>query len=682
MPIRHYILLPSLGLAFSLPLLAAEPDEAARLEMDELVVTGTAAPAPIWGLPRSVSVITREDIEQAPGNSVVDLLAREANVNLRSFWGNDKFSGIDIRGMGDTFTSNVIVMIDGVRQNSPDLSGADLSGIPLSQIERIEIIRGASGVRYGDGAVGGVINIITQRGEHTGTLAYASYGAYHNRDLRLRGDLAQGDYRISANASDFHTDGHRRNSFLDKQDASLRLDYAPSGPASLFLDARLHTDAYGLPGPVSKAAFTTAAGRRGSNAPHDRGSTLERRYSAGVDLDGGSLGQTHLQLSLRARSNPFLIGFTPARAVFEQQSRITTHSRELDLSHRLGLALFGRPLELELGYNRRRASYAREENGRTSPGQSQQKNGRIDDQGLYVSGQWRLGHGLVLDLGYRWDSYQLRRASRGLNTQCDTVFVIIPPLPIPVPVLTNCRDVWVQGAMRTDTWHNTALDAGLSWSLHRNLILYLNHSRSFRNPNLDEVVLSSPDLHPQDGTHWDLGLRYRRGGWLEGSLGLFHFSDRDEIFFDGVVNRNYDQATRRQGAELEMRLYPEGGLMLWGNLAYTDARFSGNHARIPLVPYLKTSAGLVWQAGAGMDLSLSANHVGTRIDGLDLDNTRFDKLPAYTVVDTRIRYRHGDLSLFAGINNLFDTVYSTVSFGETFYPMPGRNAYAGLSMKF
>ena len=116
------------------------------LELDEVVVTGSR-PESVWQQPRSVAVITRADIERGTSGNLVDLLAREANVNLRSFFGNDKSAGVDIRGMGDTFVSNVLVLVDGVRINASDLSGADFASIPLDQIERVEIVRGANAVR-------------------------------------------------------------------------------------------------------------------------------------------------------------------------------------------------------------------------------------------------------------------------------------------------------------------------------------------------------------------------------------------------------------------------------------------------------------------------------------------------------------------------------------------------------
>ncbi|MDG2154501.1 MAG: TonB-dependent receptor plug domain-containing protein, partial [Gammaproteobacteria bacterium] len=165
---------------------AAHADDVleANARIDELIVTGMRAKR-LAELPRSANVITAEDIALSPSTNIVDLIAREANVQLRSTVGNDKFSGVDIRGQGDTYTSNVLVLVDGIRLNSEDQAGPDYSSLPLEQVERIEVIRGANSVRYGNGAVGGVINIITRRagGDAAGINANArlrtgSYGTW------------------------------------------------------------------------------------------------------------------------------------------------------------------------------------------------------------------------------------------------------------------------------------------------------------------------------------------------------------------------------------------------------------------------------------------------------------------------------------------------------------------------
>ena len=92
---------------------------------------------------------------------------------------------IDLRGFGITGPSNTLVLINGRRLNDWDLPGFDLSTIARDSIERIEITRGNSGaVLYGDGAVGGVINIVTRNGADLPNQAQVEggFGSFQTRE--------------------------------------------------------------------------------------------------------------------------------------------------------------------------------------------------------------------------------------------------------------------------------------------------------------------------------------------------------------------------------------------------------------------------------------------------------------------------------------------------------------------
>ena len=112
----------------------------------------------------SVTVIEEEDIENSPAEDLPNLLGLEAGVYNR-----DLFSGVtgaqatvDVRGFGAVGTQNTLLLLDGRRLNDIDLAAVDFTNIPLNSIKQIEIIRGNAGsVLYGDGAVGGVVNIVT-----------------------------------------------------------------------------------------------------------------------------------------------------------------------------------------------------------------------------------------------------------------------------------------------------------------------------------------------------------------------------------------------------------------------------------------------------------------------------------------------------------------------------------------
>src|SRR5687767_4793444 len=130
---------------------------------DPVVVTATRFEERFGDRPVNLTVITAEDIRSSPAKTVPDLLAERAGIIVRDFFGNNAASAtVDMRGFGVTGAQNTLVLVDGRRVVDIDLSGVQWSAIPLTAIERIEIVRGGGSVLYGEGASAGVINIITR----------------------------------------------------------------------------------------------------------------------------------------------------------------------------------------------------------------------------------------------------------------------------------------------------------------------------------------------------------------------------------------------------------------------------------------------------------------------------------------------------------------------------------------
>ena len=146
------------------------------LELEETRVLGTAAQE-LKQAP-GVSIITAEDIKKRPpANDLSEIMRREPGVNLTGnstsgSRGNNR--QIDLRGMGP---ENTLILIDGKPSSSRNAVRYGWSGdrdtrgetnwVPAEEVERIEILRGPAAARYGSGAMGGVVNIITKRPSDT-----------------------------------------------------------------------------------------------------------------------------------------------------------------------------------------------------------------------------------------------------------------------------------------------------------------------------------------------------------------------------------------------------------------------------------------------------------------------------------------------------------------------------------
>ena len=158
----------------------AADDEAA------IVVTGTRFSGSLASA-IGATVITAEDIAQSTATTLGEALDRLGGVTVRRSLAGTEDPGLDLRGFGVTGNQNTLVLVDGQRLSENELASARISTIPLTAVERIEILRGAGAVLYGPGASGGVINIVTRPATAAGPRGYVAALAGSQRTGELRG---------------------------------------------------------------------------------------------------------------------------------------------------------------------------------------------------------------------------------------------------------------------------------------------------------------------------------------------------------------------------------------------------------------------------------------------------------------------------------------------------------------
>ena len=158
--------------------------------------------------PISVSIIRREDFE-AKTESVAEVVEKEVGVQVRQSGGLGSFSSVSLRGSS---SEQVMVFMDGILLNDASGGGVDLSTIALSDVEAIEVFRGATPVNFGKQSIGGAVNIRTRRSQK-GLAAKASvgYGSFNTRKIAAfvnykpdkRDCLISADYLSSDNDFEF-----------------------------------------------------------------------------------------------------------------------------------------------------------------------------------------------------------------------------------------------------------------------------------------------------------------------------------------------------------------------------------------------------------------------------------------------------------------------------------------------
>jgi vitamin B12 transporter len=161
-----------------------------ELKTSNVFVTATRTPIAKNNVIADVTSISSEDIERAGSSSLPELLQRQPGIEISNNGGQGKVSTLFLRGASSTHS---VILLDGIRIDSATAGLTAIENIPLSQIEKIEIVRGPASSLYGQDAIGGVIQIFTKKGLN-GFKPYISYGyGKYNTSIAQGGIRGGGD---------------------------------------------------------------------------------------------------------------------------------------------------------------------------------------------------------------------------------------------------------------------------------------------------------------------------------------------------------------------------------------------------------------------------------------------------------------------------------------------------------
>ncbi len=177
-----------------------------NINLDEVVVTASRTSQARENVIGDVTVIDRQEIERMGAGSVTDLLRLQPGVQINTSGGAGTASSIFLRGTND---QHLVVLVDGLRINSATQGTTAYEKIPLSQIERIEILRGPASSLYGADAIGGVIQIFTRKTDSKKPLINAAIGlgSYDTKTAEAGIGGAFGDTRYNININSLTTNG-------------------------------------------------------------------------------------------------------------------------------------------------------------------------------------------------------------------------------------------------------------------------------------------------------------------------------------------------------------------------------------------------------------------------------------------------------------------------------------------
>ena len=659
-----------------------------------LIVSGSRFEENLNEVPANVKVITRDEIANSSANNIPEVLSQIGGLNVRgSNLGQLSLDAtVDMGGYGVTANSNTLILIDGQRLNPIDSLGVNWQSIPIDSIERIEIVQGGASVQYGNGAVGGVINIITNGGKANLNQASVSYGSFNTliNNAILRNTVDKTTIQLTANTS--NTGGWRQNSAANAYSFDGKITQDLGGINKVYADAYYsYTNAQspgGVLGQVGQgntqaAKFNNIGSQNTNTTSGIRGGAIygiNPNWTFEVDASYGNRSLAY-NAPYYNSADSVAGGYPGGPSSTGTESWAATFSPRI----KANLKEWGTTV---VGYDFNKAS----QNSNNSYGSLAQQI-ILANQGPYNYSTYTGGY---------FNNSVSNNQTANLSNQ--SIYVISRiPLTQKIEASGGFRRQ-VQNASTTDSNINTpntlnaaqsyganAGDIALNYNYIKGQKIYAKWNQSFRFPNIDEFWgydpltsnrIFSGILQPQTSQTYEIG-----GEWtlrnFKLSSSVFQSLTMNEIRFVPATGNNANDPNNisRKGIVLDSTTTIFGKLTLsaggkYQNTAYTTGPYSGSG--IGLAPNLLLNARANYSLNNEWSFGGVVNYVSEqRYDASPTVSNSLSMMPAYTVADIFASFRTGKWETRLTVKNVGNASYSTYG-GYGFVSLPGgtgRSSY-------
>ena len=628
--------------------------------LDEILVTASRFEESSNHVPANVKVITRQDIENSSSNNIPEILSQIGGLVVSGTGLGQLGLGasVDMGGYGAAANSNTLILLDGQRLNPIDSSSVSWESIPLGSIQRIEILRGGAAVQYGNGAVGGVINIITKTGGANINEVTAKAGSFGT--VMTNGVLSENSENtfLRLNANTANTEGWRQNSAANLYSFGGKLTEMLDGPNQIYLGVNTSQSNAQAPGGV--------VGEVGQGNPQLAKFNNVGSYNL-VDNANVWVGDVqHLSDRLTFEGEamyssrtsnfyqPYYSSMAAFNAGFASPTNNNLQSWSWNLTPRVK-ADWGERGTTVVGYDINDSS---EESGDAYSALAQQS--------LITYGATRMnGSGnatLVSQSPYIIERFPITSSvefSGGLRHQTQSALAFD----------ANAYSASTVNASKT--YSANAADLAFNFNYSAGQKAFVKWNQSFRFPNIDEFWgwdstysnrVFNGILQPQVAQTIEVG-----GEWhfsqTQLTASVFQSVTQNEIRFDpsSGTNLNDPNNIQRKGVMFDSTTLATSNLTVsvggkFQRSTYADGAYSGN--TISLVPDLTFNARASYALDEHWGMGGVVTYIGSQYYDGDLTNT-LDKIPSATVADVYSSYRSGRWETRFTIKNLASVNYAT-----------------------
>jgi len=612
----------------SLDLLSQENDEKEKQTPSlqyEVVVTATRLETPAKEIASSVTVISKEDLERMKKTTVLEALQGVLGVTITQNGPPGGVASVLLRGANSEHT---LVMMDGVELNDPITPSRayDLAHLLVENIERIEILRGPQSTLYGSDAIGGVINIITKKGEGKPQFHLSTYGGSYGTFAGTAGIRGSADkIHYSLGASRFQTDGFSAAS------TSYEGNEEKDGYRNFTLSGRL------VYNPLDNLGFDFTVRTIDTETDID--------YSGGKDGDDPNNIQNYDALFLKGQVRTLLLKNRWEQKLnlsfvdydrkyinspddvhpYSEDSEYKSKLWKLDWQHNLFLH---KTNTLTMG-----VEYQQEE------GKSESVWEKAHTTGFYLQDQIRVASQFFATVGVRIDKHSQ------------------------FGIATTFRIAQAYFIEHTGTKFKATYGTG------------------FKAPSLFQLydsLYGYEDLEPEKSTGWDLGIEQQiiKGRIL---IGATYFSNQYENLINwsdqGYTNIGNAES---KGTELLIRAQIKDDLLFQATYTRTEAKDKDTDTYLLRRPKHKLTANLNYNFFKKGNLNLSFIFIGER-DDMDFSTWRSITLSSYSLLNAAVSFNFtSNFQIFYRLDNIFNKEYEMVKG----YGTPGFSAYGGVNFIF
>ncbi len=623
------------------------PEPVPVVETEEVVVSATKTPVPVSQVTSAVEVITAQDMKKQNIKTVIEALRLAQGVAIFSNGGPGTAASATIRGGS---ANQTLVLIDGAIVNSATLGSYNFANLTTDNIERVEILRGAQSMLWGSDAMGGVINIVTKRGEGPltagGFMEYGSFASIREGGS-VSGKHGAVDYSLSLSrwdTSSFSAVNYRRGA---TERDSYR-NWQGSGRIGIDLpkDGRLDFTMRWMNADVQLDSVSATAP---ADVLGSKNRSQEYVFSGSYEQPITSWWSQKLTLARAQEASQFLSGTLQRSLItgafstpFDSRNEIRVLSNRLEWQHNFQITKL---LLLTAGYQ------FREQQGENDTGLT---NRILSSNAGFAQAQFNLWDRVFATAGIRHDSY---------NVFGDA---------------TTYR--FTGGYYHKET--DTKLRAG--------------YSTGFRAPSMNELYFpnfGNSRLGPEKSQSMDVGIdQYVLSKQLKFTGGFFWNRYRNLITttFDPVFCAPFSTFgfCPQQLGEASTKGWEAGvtytyssdrpllkGVVVQAQYTNTLTRDLDSQSRLPRWPTDQWSATISYQPIDPLWITLIGRYVGSRF------NTTGDRqpLPAFDVWSLAVTYDvTKQLQAYLRAENLFNEKYEEIASAG----VPIRSIFGGVRVTF